>query len=193
MKHKNELYPVFLKVNVLNVLIIGGGNTALEKLTFMLKSSPGANITLIAETIHQEIIDHSTTCKLNLINRTYDRSDPYGYHIVIAATNNKVVNHGIYQDCKRMNILVNVADVPEYCDFYLGGIVSKGQVKVAISTNGQSPTLAKRMRQYLENILPDEVDKLAKHLNQYRNSINADFKTKVQLLNKVTQSLIKNK
>ena len=85
---------------------------------------------------------------------------------------------------------MNVADTPELCDFYLGGIVTKGHVKIAISTGGKSPTTAKRMRQFFEEVIPENMNEMVENLNTYRNSIKGDFATKVSQLNELTKSLI---
>ena len=105
---------------------------------------------------------------------------------MIATTDNDEVNIQIYQDCKAHNILVNVADNPPFCDFYMGGIVTKGNVKVAISTNGKSPTTAKRLRQFFEDVIPDNVDELVNNLNSYRKTIKGGFEKKVSALNRIT-------
>ena len=87
--------------------------------------------------------------------------------------------------------MVNVTDTPDQCDFYMGGIVTKGDLKIGISTNGKSPTLAKRMRQWLEEILHEEIDPLLETLRKYRKKLKNDFEYKVKEMNKVTESLIK--
>ena len=84
-----------------------------------------------------------------------------------------------------------MADTPDQCDFYMGSIVTKGNLKIGISTNGKSPTLAKRMRQFLEDILPEEIDPLLETLRKYRKNLKNDFAYKVKEMNKVTASLIK--
>ena len=89
--------------------------------------------------------------------------------------------------------MVNVADTPELCDFYLGGIVTKGHVKVAISTNGKSPTTTKRLRQFFEDVIPENIDDLVQNLNRFRKTIKGDFEHKVQTLNNVTKTLISDK
>lgn len=75
----------------------------------------------------------------------------------------------------------------------MGGIVTKGNVKLAISTNGKSPTTAKRLRQFFEEVLPDDMNDLVENLNKYRNSIKATFEEKVKKLNELTEELIKTK
>ncbi|MFD0760705.1 bifunctional precorrin-2 dehydrogenase/sirohydrochlorin ferrochelatase [Lutibacter aestuarii] len=188
-KH-NELYPVFLKVSELQVLIIGGGNVGLEKLTFLLKSSPNAKVTMVSLTFAPELIELSKKHHVELIKSSYKKSFLKDKHLVIICTNSLKVNTKAYQHCKAKKLLVNVADNPPYCDFYMGGIVTKGVVKIAISTNGQSPTLAKRLRQFLESVIPNEIDNLAENLNVYRNTLKADFSTKVLQLNELTKNLL---
>ena len=89
--------------------------------------------------------------------------------------------------------MVNVADNPPLCDFYMGGIVTKGNLKIAISTNGKSPTLAKRIRQWLEGFLPEETDALLDKLYEYRNSLKGDFEQKIVAMNALTEKLLKKK
>ena len=113
--------------------------------------------------------------------------------MVIAATDDKKVNLQIRNEAKERFLLVNVADTPALCDFYLGGIVTKGNLKIAISTNGKSPTTAKRLRQLLEEVLPEEIDDLLDNLNAYRDTLKGDFEYKVKAMNEVTEALVKKR
>ncbi|OEJ99516.1 precorrin-2 dehydrogenase/sirohydrochlorin ferrochelatase family protein [Roseivirga misakiensis] len=191
----NELYPVFLKVHQFDTLIIGGGEVGLEKLTFLLKSSPSAKITLVGQSIKDEIkklaAQHGS---VRLFERGYFNEDLTGMQIVIAATENNETNDAIYKEAKRRDILVNVADTPELCDFYMGSIVNKGDLKIAISTNGKSPTVAKRLKEVLNNVLPEEIDDLLQNMRLIRDSLKSNFGEKVKKLNQITESLVsKNK
>lgn len=187
---QNNLYPIFLKVSHLEVLIVGGGYVAFEKLTFLLKSSPDANITIVSPHFLPDVIVLASKHQIKIIKKSYDISFLEGKHLVITTTNFNAVNVQVYKDCKKRNILVNVADNPEYCDFYLGGIVTKGSVKIAISTNGKSPTLTKRLRQLLEEILPEEINDLADNLYDYRSKMKVNFSKKVEELNNLTKTLL---
>ncbi len=188
---RNNLYPIFLKLHQLNVLIVGGGKVALEKLSFMLKSSPNAQVTMIALEFNDELIALAEKHQVLLVHNTaYNDTILQNLHLVIAATNNLDVNKQIYLDAKKRQLLINVADTPELCDFYLGGIVTKGNIKIAISTNGKSPTMAKRLRQFFEEVIPDETNDLVKNLNHFRKSIKGDFAKKVTKLNKLTKGLL---
>ena len=184
------MYPVFLKVAALDVLIVGGGNVGLEKLTFLLKSSPTAKVTMVSKNFIDQVRDLAKDYKVNLIEAAYDKSYLRGKQIVIATTDDLNVNIQVYNDCKNENILVNLADNPTYCDFYMGGIVTKGNVKIAISTNGKSPTAAKRLRQFFEEVLPDNMNELVENLNSYRKTIKGDFEQKVTKLNELTKEMI---
>lgn len=188
----NELYPIFLKVHQLNILLVGGGFVGTEKLEFLLKSSPNAQVTAIAKEFRPEFLELAQkTETVTCIEDQYDQKYLGGKHLVIAATNDKSVNRQIRDEAKERFLLVNVADTPELCDFYLGGIVTKGNLKIAISTNGKSPTAAKRLRQLLEEVLPEEIDELLDNLHSYRETLKGDFEYKVQAMNEITKELIR--
>ncbi len=187
----NQLFPIFLKLHKLHVLIVGGGNVGLEKITFMLKSSPQANVTLVADEISPEIYALALRYEtVSLLERKFEVTDLESKDMVIAATNHRATNAEIRVKAKEKGILVNVADTPDLCDFYLGGIVTKGDLKVAISTNGKSPTFAKRFRQFLEQNLPDDIPALLSNLHSLRKTLKNDFSFKVRKLGNLTASLI---
>ncbi|WP_273445907.1 bifunctional precorrin-2 dehydrogenase/sirohydrochlorin ferrochelatase [Neolewinella agarilytica] len=111
--------------------------------------------------------------------------------LVVAATNFKDINLAVHAAAKAARRLTNIADTPSLCDFYLGSIVTRGPLKIAISTNGQSPTFAKRFRQFLEAELPAlETTNLLDDLKIFRDRLTGDFKAKVRQLNAVTSSLL---
>lgn len=147
---------------------------------------------MVAPMYREATVALANSANVVQIEAAYDAQFLEGKHLVIATTDIPEVNEEVYWDCKQRNLLVNVADNPPYCDFYMGGIVTKGNVKVAISTNGKSPTTAKRLRQFFEAILPEDINKLVQNLNTYRNTIQGNFAKKVQTLNKLTESLAKN-
>ena len=113
--------------------------------------------------------------------------------MVIAATNDSELNNFIRQSAHDSKLLINVADKPELCDFYLGSIVQKGDLKIAISTNGKSPTIAKRLKEVLNEGLPDELDITLQQMSELRNSLGGDFAYKVRKLNEVTSVLVEPK
>lgn len=190
---RNNLYPIFLKASQINILIVGGGNVGLEKLTFLLKSSPDATVEVVAKSFLKELVDLTQNTQVKLIKEAYKKEWLKGKHMVVACTDDVQINEQVYHDCRERSILVNVADNPPFCDFYMGGIVTKGNVKVGISTNGKSPTMAKRLRQFFEEVIPENIDDLVNNLNTYRKTIKGDFETKVETLNEFTKGFIDKK
>ncbi|GAB4023096.1 precorrin-2 dehydrogenase/sirohydrochlorin ferrochelatase family protein [Spirosoma koreense] len=186
----NTLFPIFVKAEKLHVLIVGGGYVGLEKLTALLGNSPDARVTLLAPVIRDEIreLAHRHP-KVQLIQEPYHAVHLSDKDLVIAGTNDKNVNQQVQVDCKVQRILVNVADTPDLCDFYLSSVVKKGDLKIAISTNGKSPTFAKRFREVLEDILPDSLQETLDNLTAIRNQLKGDFVQKMEKLNEITKVL----
>ncbi len=173
-------------------MIVGGGFVGTEKVSFILKNSPNANITVVAKEISAEI--SSAVSRLQtavVLQKAFEKSDLENKQLVIAATADKELNEQIYRAAKEKNILINVADTPKLCDFYLGSIVTKGDLKIAISTNGKSPTLSKRIRELFEDILPENINDLILNLNEYRNTLKGNFEEKVNALNEITKNFLK--
>ncbi|MCK0156036.1 bifunctional precorrin-2 dehydrogenase/sirohydrochlorin ferrochelatase [Cellulophaga sp. F20128] len=187
---RNNLYPIFLKTTQLQILIVGGGNVAEEKLRFLTKSSPDANVTLVAPLFAEKTVQLASQFKVTTITDVYNAKYLEAKQLVVAATNDEAVNKQVYKDCRAQHTLVNVADNPPYCDFYMGGIVTKGNVKIGISTNGKSPTTAKRLRQFFEDVIPEDINTMVQNLNAYRKTIKGDFEQKVDQMNQITSSLV---
>jgi len=192
--NQNPLYPAFFKLNKLKMLIVGAGEVGYEKLHFILKSSPNANITIIAPWARPEVEELISSGKFNIVwrKKEFDNIDIIGHDLIIAATNFTDVNKHVHHAAKQHEKLINVADTPGLCDFYLGSIVTRGDLKVAISTNGKSPTFAKRFRQVLEDVLPNDSEYLINNLKIFRDRLKGDFSFKVKELNRITASLIGN-
>lgn len=163
-----------------------------EKLGFILKSSPNAQITVVASWVSEGVnaLLSQRKIKTPVITREVKEEDIIGHDLIISATNFVEVNHQVHAWAKANGKIVNVADTPDLCDFYMGSIVTRGDLKVAISTNGKSPTFAKRFRQYLEEILPNDTKELICNLKIIRDRMKGDFEEKVRNLNKITESLI---
>lgn len=190
-RNSNPLFPVFLKVDQLPVLIVGGGDAGSEKLRFLMKSSPDAQVTLVAEKVSEEI-QRLAAAHPHLVvrERPFKNEDLAGKRIAIIATDNRELNSSIRDQAIAAGLLANVADTPDLCEFYLGAIVTRGDLKVAISTNGKSPTFAKRFRQVLEEVLPDSTEALLLNLRSIRDSLKLNFGQKVTALNELTASLV---
>jgi uncharacterized membrane protein YfcA/siroheme synthase (precorrin-2 oxidase/ferrochelatase) len=124
-----------------------------------------------------------------LLEKRFEPSDLDGKTFAIATTDDKAVNIEVKRLAEERRILANVADTPDYCDFYLGSIVQKGSLKIAISTNGKSPTVAKRLKENLNEILPDSMEDILNNMGKIREVLRGDFAKKIEVLNKVTSSL----
>jgi precorrin-2 dehydrogenase/sirohydrochlorin ferrochelatase len=183
----NALFPIFLKLEELNTLVVGGGNVGLEKLEAIFRNSPKATVTLVSPEIRDEIKALVPHHNLTLVFEKYHFSHLEGIDIVTAGTDSKEVNRQVRDDCKAKRILVNIADTPNLCDFYLSSVVVKEDLKIAISTNGKSPTFAKRFREILEEIIPENLQETLNNLQAIRNKLKGDFQSKVQKLNEITK------
>ena len=189
----NTLFPVFVKLSKIQTLIVGGGNVGLEKLEALLKNDPMAKVTIIAPFIKESIkkIAQNKTA-ITLKQKPFEHTDLLDVQLVILATNQPTLHKKIADRVKSQQCcLLNVADTPHLCDFYLGATVKKGDLKIGISTNGKSPTFAKRFRQVLEETLPEETNELLNNLKKIRDTLKGDFYHKVKELNQLTQLLTK--
>jgi siroheme synthase-like protein len=190
MQSSNNLFPVFLKLETLQLLIVGGGYVGMEKLEAVISNSPATAITLVATQISDAIKELAKNYpNILLIEKPYDITDFAENDIVIAAINDPEISKQVVQDAKSKKILVNAADKPELCDFYLSSVVKKGNLKIAISTNGKSPTIAKRVKEVLNETLPDEIDDLLNNMQNILNKMSGDFTEKVKQLNELTKKL----
>jgi uroporphyrin-III C-methyltransferase len=189
---KNQLFPIFVKMHQLQLLIVGGGYVGLEKITAVLENSPHADITLVSPEIREEIVEMSKQYpKVKLVYKKFDIQDLDEKDLIIVATNDKPLNQQIKGWARERRIITNVADTPDFCDFYLGSVVKKGSLKLAISTNGKSPTVAKRIREVLEDAFPDELELVFDNLREIRKTLTGDFSEKVRRLNEITSVLKK--
>ncbi|GEP91370.1 precorrin-2 dehydrogenase / sirohydrochlorin ferrochelatase [Chitinophaga terrae (ex Kim and Jung 2007)] len=188
---ENHLFPVFFKLQRLHVLVVGGGNIGLEKTNAMLENCPQATITVVALDFLPELeaLTHQYP-NITLVQKSFSCGDLLGKDLVIAATNIKEFNYYVWEKAKGSRVLINVADTPDLCDFYLGSIVRKGNLKIAISTNGKSPTIAKRLKQVLQEAIPDSIDEILHKLSAIRDRLAGDFASKVKQLNNITDVLV---
>jgi uncharacterized protein len=187
---KNRLFPIFLKLEELEVLVVGAGKVGLEKLSAILQNAPSSSVTVIASEISPEVRQLAESYPgVKLAERPFEPEDLEEKEIVIVAINDKATSNYIRVLSKQKKLLVNVADTPELCDFYLGSIVDKGNLKIAISTNGKSPTIAKRMREQLTELIPDEIEGVIQQMHTIRQDLKGDFAEKVRQLDDLTKLL----
>ena len=189
----NQLFPIFVKLNQIDTLLVGGGKVALEKFQALISNDEGLKLTIVTREIipeFKELLQNYTQIQLHM--RPFRPDDLTDKQLVIAATNNMELNEQLRNLTGQNNILFNAADKPELCDFYLGSIVKKGDLKIAISTNGKSPTIAKRVKELLNDLLPEEIDETLSLMSAYREQLRGDFEYKVKQLNEHTKNILRN-
>ena len=141
-------YPIYLDMEGRNVLVVGGGYVALQKIKGLLES--GANVKVVAkQLIAQEIKE----LDIDLEIRDYIEEDLLNISIVVAATNSNEVNRMIKNHSKKHNVLVNAVDDKENCDFILGAVHRRGDITITVSTAGKSPIVAKKIRDKVGNMM----------------------------------------
>jgi precorrin-2 dehydrogenase / sirohydrochlorin ferrochelatase len=161
------LFPAFLKLQGRAVLMVGGGPIAEQKLASLIESE--ALITLVAPQITPAIREHACAGSIQWIAREFRRSDLDRIFLVIAATGDPSVSEDIFREADRRNILCNAVDEPERCHFYYGSVVRRGDLQIAISTNGKSPALAQRLRKELESLIESTYADWLEWLGRVRN------------------------
>jgi precorrin-2 dehydrogenase/sirohydrochlorin ferrochelatase len=142
------LFPAFLKLTNRQVILIGGGSLAESKLPALLQSC--ARVRIISPRLTANLTAQARTNNLDWWPKRYEQGDLAGAFLVIAATSNSEVNAAVFQEAEARGILCNAVDDTENCHFYYGSIVQRGDLQIAISTNGKSPALAQRLRHELE-------------------------------------------
>ena len=187
----NQLFPAFIKLNELRTLLIGAGEVGLEKLNAIVNNSTAAQVTIVAKEVNAAVAEIALSNPNVIIKqKAFSADDLQEVDVVFAATNDNDFNVELRALAHQRGLLINVADKPELCDFYLGSIVQKGDLKIAISTNGKSPTMAKRLKEILDKAIPQEIDHSIEQLNQIRNNLNGDIKHKVRVLNGITATFL---
>ncbi len=186
----NALFPVFLKLEQFNVLLVGGGPVGLEKLTAILRNSPATAVTVVAPGMLPELTELAARHpRVRLHSRPYHDDDLADQDFVFVATDDPALNRHVKAAATARRILTNVADTPEACDFFLSSVVQKGDLKVAISTNGISPTVSKRLRAVLEETLPSDMHALLQNMTVIRRRLGGDFANKIRALNALTAEM----
>ena len=187
----NTLFPIYIKLDQVQTLLVGAGPVGLEKIQAIISNSPDARVKVVAEKVSTEFYEFIADKPLiELSNRSFSPVDLFEKQLVILSTNNPKLNNQVRDLCTKHHILLNVADKPSLCDFYLGSVVRKGNLKIGISTNGKSPTIAKRLKEFLNELLPEEIDETLNLMSELRNQIQGDLKQKIDVLNAHTEQLV---
>lgn len=166
-----SLLPIFLKLEDRPGLLVGAGSVALEKISSVLKT--GVRLRVVAPKAKAEVRQLAAEGKLEWIERPFELADLDGNFVVIAATDSAEVNAAVYRGAVERGILVNSVDDPPHCDFYFGSLVERGALQVAISTAGQSPAVAQRLRIEIDEQLPSDLGVWLDDLGSLRREVLA--------------------
>lgn len=165
------LFPIFLKIARRRCLIVGAGKIAEEKIEGLLPT--GAEICVVAPAATPRIRALARDNKIRWDIRPFKAADLNGAFLVVAATSSPALHEKVYREARRRGILCNVVDDPPHCDFYYGSVVRRGALQIAISTEGQSPALAQRIRKILERQFGPEYEDWIEVLGEARKKLFA--------------------
>jgi precorrin-2 dehydrogenase/sirohydrochlorin ferrochelatase len=143
-----RLFPIFLKLESRRVLVVGAGSIAESKIADLLDT--GARIKVVAFEANETIAKWARSGLVEFEQRGFIAEDLHDVELVVVATSSPALNNLVFSEAQRQHVLCNVVDVPEQCDFFYPAIVKRGDLQIAVSTGGQSPSLAQRLRQQLE-------------------------------------------
>jgi len=162
-------YPIFLELSGRRVVVVGGGAVAVRKAQALLAA--GARLVVVAERIDNMLTVLCRGKKAELIKSKYSKDYLAGAVLAIAATNNHKLNRRIYRDCQELEVLCNVVDEPELCDFFVPAVVRRGDLQIAIGTEGHYPAYAGHIRKKLEEIFTEEHGQFLAELETIRKQI----------------------
>jgi siroheme synthase-like protein len=166
-----SLFPAFLKLQSRRVLVVGGGSIAAQKIPGLLEA--GAQVHVVSPKLAPQLVEWVRNREIDWSPKPFDPGDLDGAFLVIAATSLRDLNAQVYQEADRRNILCNAVDDVDHCHFYYGSIVQRGDLQIAISTNGKSPALAQRLRKELEQQFGPEYECWLDWLGAVRETLRA--------------------
>ena len=165
-------YPIFLELSGRRAVVVGGGAVAVRKAQALLAA--GARLVVVAERIDNMLTVLCRDKKAELIKSKYSKDYLAEAVLTIAATNNHKLNRRIYKDCQELEVLCNVVDEPELCDFFVPAVVKRGDLQIAIGTEGHCPAYAGHIRKKLEEIFTEEHGQFLAELEALRKQIIKD-------------------
>jgi siroheme synthase-like protein len=165
------LFPAFLRLHNRPVLVVGGGAIATSKIPALLEA--GARITVVAPQLNPQLAERARNSEIEWLPKPFEPSDLDGKSLVIAATSLRDVNASVFAEADRRRILCNAVDDIDHCHFYYGSVVQRGDLQIAISTNGKSPALAQRLRKELEQQFGPEYECWLEWLGAAREALRA--------------------
>ncbi len=165
-------YPIFLELSGRRVVVVGGGAVAVRKAQALLAA--GARLVVVSKQIDDAITSLCAGSNAELIKSKYSKDYLAGAVLAIAATSNRQLNKQIYKDCQELEILCNVVDAPELCDFIVPAVVKRGELQIAIGTEGHCPAYAGHLREKLEQTFTDKHGQFLAGLETLRKRIIKD-------------------
>ncbi|MBI4531517.1 MAG: bifunctional precorrin-2 dehydrogenase/sirohydrochlorin ferrochelatase [Candidatus Latescibacteria bacterium] len=166
-------YPAFLDLVGKHVVVIGGGEVAERKALSLLEC--GAYVHIISPELTPRLEELVATGKITVERRFYTCGDLRGCFLVIGATNDEDVNHQVFAEAEERRILCNIVDAPHLCSFIAPSVISRGDLQIAISTNGKSPMLSRRIREHIEAFFGEEYAGFVNLLGDLREEIQRRF------------------
>src|SRR3989441_13017505 len=160
---------MFLKLEGRSCLVVGAGTVAEGKISSLLLA--GAAVCAVAPQANAAVLEWARTGVIRWEAREFSPLDLDNVFLVIAATSSNEVNESVFREAQRRDVLCNVVDHPQHCDFYYPAVVRRGQLQIAISTAGESPALAQRLRKQLEGEFPPEYASWLEELGSRRESL----------------------
>ena len=151
--NKTALYPLFLRLENQDVVVVGAGDVATRKVRSLLPT--GASIRVVAPEFSDELMQLEQDGLIEGCHRTFSPDDVKGVRLVFCATDDPQVNREVFAAGAQQNVPVNVVDVPDLCDFYVPSTLRRGALQVAVSTSGAAPHMARNIRRGLEETFPE--------------------------------------
>ncbi|MCL4158656.1 UNVERIFIED_CONTAM: hypothetical protein GTU68_013650 [Idotea baltica] len=167
--------PIFIDLKQKPCLVVGGGDIAARKAGLLCRAH--ARVTVVSPDLSEATQKMVDAGKIDWLGAVFSTDIVMAYSLVIAATDDDVVNREVYVHAKANGILVNVADCPELCDFILPSILDRSPVVIAVSSGGESPILARQLRTRLETLIPPSYGRLAAMVGGYRDAVKSKFPT----------------
>lgn len=164
-----SFFPIYIDVNKLQILIVGGGSIATEKIEKLLDFTE--NITIIAPFISEPLREIIKDKNLSYNLRPYMSGDIKGFDIVIIATDTIKIHKEIYDESRGSRTLVNSVDNTAYCDFIFPSYIKRGDLTISFSTSGSSPAFAKQIKEYFEHKIPKNIDGFLENMKKLREEI----------------------
>ncbi len=164
-----SLFPLFLKLTARPTVVIGAGYLAESKVESLLAAQ--AHVTVVAPQINAKVRELADCGEISLKERCYQEGDLAGAFLAVAATDDPAVNRAVFAEAEAGGVLVNAVDDPPFCDFYFPSVVRRGDLLIAISTAGQSPALAQRLRKEINALLPLDTGDWLAELGNLRREV----------------------